>query len=243
MTKKSKEDRPVSIDNNLPFDKFIDKYAKREDVYFKCVSTSVCAITDAEAKAHSRPAYVIENLTLKVKNLSIGFKDRSIPDLFVFRNCTFITFGDIDATFITLEAETKAEFVDCSFNAADRTCFTVEPFGDLNITRSSSHTLLVQGLANSDIRIDSCDIVRFYAMSSENLHFVSKLPYNADIDQTTSVSISYVDEYPQHPVGSRPVLTVKNGTQTLRPHIEEDKGLRGRRGRFLRYGATGDKAF
>lgn len=212
LSKKHKEDRPVTIDNNLPFDKFIDKYAKREDVYFKSVSTAACATTETEKKALSRPAYVIENLTLKVKHLSIGFKDIYRPDTFVFRNCTFITVGDIDSNFITILSEKKAEFVDCSFNAADRTCFTVEPFGDLNITGSHSHTLLVQGLANSDIRIDDCDIVRFYAMSSENLHFVSKLPYNADIDQTTSVSISCVDEYPQHPVGSRPVLTVKNGT-------------------------------
>ena len=212
LSKKPKEDRPVTIDNNLPFDKFIDKYAKKEDVYFKNVTASVSAVSEPEKKANSRPAYVIENLTLKVKNLSIGLKDRYSPDTFVFRNCTFITFGDIDSSFITLEAEKKAEFVDCSFNAADRTCFIIEPFGDLNITRSYSQTLLVQGLANSDIRIDSCDIVRFYAMSSDNLHFVSKLPYNADIDQTSSVSISYVDEFPNHPVGSRPVFTVKNGT-------------------------------
>ena len=212
LSKKPKEDRPVTIDNNLPFDKFIEKYAKKEDVYFKNVTASVSAVSEPEKKANSRPAYVIENLTLKVKNLSIGFKDIYRPDTFVFRNCTFITFGDIDSSFITILAEKKAEFEDCSFNAADRTCFTVEPFGDLNITRSHSHTLLVQGLANSDIRIDSCDIVWFYAMSAENLHFVSDLPYNADIDQTSSVSISYVDEFPNHPVGSRPVFTVKNGT-------------------------------
>ena len=72
LSKKSKEDRPVTIDNNLPFDQFIDKYAKKEDVYFKNVTASVSAVSDAEAKANSRPAYVIENLTLKVKNLSIG---------------------------------------------------------------------------------------------------------------------------------------------------------------------------
>lgn len=212
LSKKSKEDRPVTIDNNLPFDKFIDKYAKREDVYFKPVTTAACALTEPEKKANSRPAYVIENLTLKFKDLSIGFKDIYRPDTFVFRNCTFITVGDIDSNFITILSEKKAEFVDCSFNADDRTCFIIEPFGDLNITRSHSQTLLVQGLANSDIRIDGCDITRFYAMSAENLHFVSDLPYNADIDQTSSVTISYVDEYPQHPKGSRPVFTVKNGT-------------------------------
>lgn len=212
LSKKSKEDRPVTIDNNLPFDKFIDKYAKKEDVYFKNVTASVSAVSETEKKANSRPAYVIENLTLKVKNLSIGLDDKSRPDAFVFRNCTFITVSDIDASFITLLAEKKAEFEDCSFEAADRTCFTVEPFGDLNITRSHAHTLLVQGQSNSDIRIDDCDIVQFFAMSSENLHFVSKLPYTTAIDQTTSVSVSNVDEYPEHPVGLYPTLTVKNGT-------------------------------
>ena len=211
-SKKSNEDLTVTIDNNLPFDKFIDRYAKREDVYFKSVSTSVCAITETEKKAHSRPAYVIENLTMKVKNLSIGLKDRSLPDTFIFRNCTFITTSDTDASFITLLAEKKAEFEDCSFNADDRTCFTVEPFGDLNITRSSSHTILAQGLANSDIRIDSCDIHTFFAMSAQNIHFVSKLPYTTAIDQTTSVTVSYVYEFPKHPTGSRPIFTVKNGT-------------------------------
>lgn len=212
LSKKPVEDRPVTIDNNLPFDKFIDKYAKKEDVYFKNVTASVSAVSETEKKANSRPAYVIENLTLKVKNLSIGFKNIYLPDTFVFRNCTFITISDIDASFITLLAEKKAEFEDCSFEAADRTCFTVEPFGDLNITRSRSHTLLVQGQSNSDIRIDDCDIVQFFAMSSENLHFVSKLPYTTAIDQTTSVSVSNVDEYPEHPVGLYPTLIVKNGT-------------------------------
>ena len=212
LSKKSKEDRPVTIDNNLPFDKFIDKYAKKEDVYFKNVTASVSAVSETEKKANSRPAFVVENLTLKVKNLSIGLDDKSRPDTFVFRNCTFITVSDIDSSFITLLAEKKAEFVDCSFEAADRTCFTVEPFGDLNITRSRSHTLLVQGQSNSDIRIDDCDIVQFFAMSSENLHFVSKLPYTVSIDQTTNISVSYVYEYPEHPVGLYPTLTVKNGT-------------------------------
>ena len=212
LSKKSKEDRPVTIDNNLPFDQFIDKYAKKEDVYFKNVTASVSAVSDAEAKANSRPAYVIENLTLKVKNLSIGLKDMYSPDTFVFRNCTFVTVHDIDSSFITLEAEKKAEFENCSFKAADRTCFTVEPFADLNITGSDAFTILVQGLANSDIRIADCDIANFLVMSAENLHFVSKLPYTATIDQTTSVSVSNVDEYPEHPNGSYPMLTVKNGT-------------------------------
>ena len=214
LSKKSNEDLTVTIDNNLPFDKFIDRYAKREDVYFKSVSSSVCAVTETEKKANSIPAYVVENLTLKVKNLSIGLKDKSLPDpfTFVFRNCTFITTSDIDSSFITVEAEKKAEFENCSFKAADRTCFTVYPFGDLNITKSDAHTLLVQGMSNSDIRIDDCDIHTFFAMSAENLHFVSKLPYTTAIDQTTSVSVSNVDEFPEHPTGSRPVFTVKNGT-------------------------------
>lgn len=212
LSKKSTEDRPVTIDNDFPFDQFIDKYAKREDVYFKSVYASVSAVSDAEAKANSRPAFVVENLTLKVKNLSIGLKDRYSPDTFIFRNCTFVAVSDLDSSFITLEAETKAEFEDCSFKAADRTCFTVEPFADLNITRSDAHTLLVQGRSNSDIRIADCDIFQFLVMSSENLHFVSKLPYTATIDQTTSVSVSNVDEYPKHPTGPYPTLTVKNGT-------------------------------
>lgn len=208
LSKKSKEDRPVTIDNNLPFDKFIEKYAKKDHVFFKNVSTSASAVTESAIKAFARPAYVIENLTLKANNLSIGLKDRNSPDTFVFRNCTFIT----DTSFITLEAEKKAEFVDCSFKANDRTCFTVEPFADLNITRSDARTLLVQGLANSDIRVDDCDIAQFLVMSSENLHFVSKLPYTATIDQTTSVSVSNVDESSEPPNGSYPMLTVKNGT-------------------------------
>lgn len=212
LSKKSKEDRPVTIDNNLPFDQFLDKYAKREDVYFKNVTASVSAVSDAEAKANSRPAFVIENLTLKVKNLSIGLNDRYQPDTFVFRNCTFVTVHDIDSSFITLESEKKAEFENCSFKAADRTCFTVEPFADLNITGSDAFTILVQGQSNSDIRIADCDIANFLVMSAENLHFVSKLPYTVSIDQTTNISVSYVYEYPEHPNGSYPTLTVKNGT-------------------------------
>lgn len=212
LSKKSKEDRPVTIDNNLPFDKFLEKYAKREDVYFKNVTASVSAVSDVEAKANSRPAFVVENLTLKVKNLSIGLNDRYQPDTFVFRNCTFVTVHDIDSSFITLETEKKAEFENCSFKAADRTCFTVEPFADLNITGSDAFTILVQGQSNSDIRIADCDIANFLVMSSENLHFVSKLPYTVSIDQTTNISVSYVYEYPEHPNGSYPTLTVKNGT-------------------------------
>ena len=207
LSKKSKEDRPVTIDNNLPFDQFIEKYAKKEDVYFKNVTASVSAVSDAEAKANSRPAYVVENLTLKVKNLSIGLKDRYLPDTFVFRNCTFVTVHDIDSSFITIEAEKKAEFENCSFKAADRTCFTVEPFADLNITGSDAFTILVQGQSDSDIRIADCDIANFLVMSAENLHFVSKLPYTVSIDKTTNISVSYVYEYPEHPVGSSPSLT------------------------------------
>ena len=201
LSKKSKEDRPVTIDNNLPFDQFIDKYAKKEDVYFKNVTASVSAVSDAEAKANSRPAYVVENLTLKVKNLSIGLKDRYSPDTFVFRNCTFVTVHDIDSSFITIEAEKKAEFENCSFKAADRTCFTVAPFADLHLTGS-----------DSDIRIADCDCANCLVMSAENLHFVSKLPYTVSIDKTTNISVSYVYEYPEHPNGSYPTLTVKNGT-------------------------------
>lgn len=218
-----KEDRPVTIDNNLPFDKFVDKYAKREDVYFKRVSASVSAVSDAEAKANSRPAFIIENLTMKVKNLSIGLKDRSRPDTFVFRNCTFVTVSDNDSSFITLEAEKKAEFVNCSFKAADRTCFTVEPFADLNLSSSKAGTILVQGQSNSDIRVDDCDIVQFLVMSSTNLHFVSRLPYTASIDQTTSVSVSGVHEEPtEHPAGYYTTLTVKNGTNGSFAHISID---------------------
>ena len=210
--KLSKEDRPVAIDNNLPFDKFIKKYARREDVYFKHVSASVNAVTEAARKAHARPAYVIENLALKVDRLAIGLDDRSLPDTFVFRNCTFLTPSDTDTSFIALLAMNKAEFVNCSFKATGRTCFTVEPYGDLNLTGSDAHTLLVQGQSDSDVRIDYCDISQFFAASAENLHFVSKLPYTASIDQTTSVSVSYVDEYPEHPAGSWPSFVVKNGT-------------------------------
>jgi len=213
LSKKSKEDRPVTIDNNLPFDQFIEKYAKREDVYFKNVTASVSAVSDAESKANSRPAFVIENLTLKVKNLSIGLKDRYLPDTFVFRNCTFVTTPDSDASFITVEAEKKVEFENCSFKAADRTCFTVEPFADINLTRSDAFTILVLGQSDSDVRVDDCDILQFRVMSSTNLHFVSKLPYNADIDQTTHVSVSFVHEDLEHPPsGSYHMLIVKNGT-------------------------------
>jgi len=217
---KPKEDRPVTIDNNLPFDQFIDKYAKRETVYFKCVSASVSAVSDAEAKANSRPAFVVENLTVKVNKLSIGLKNRSRTDTFVFRNCTFIAISDLGSAFITLEAEKKAEFVNCSFKAADRTCFTVEPFADLNITRSNAQTILVQGRSNSDIRVDDCDIAQFFAMSAEHLHFVSKLPFDTSIDQTTSVSVSCVnEESTEHPAGYYQTLTVKNGTNGSFAHI------------------------
>ena len=220
LSKKPKEDRTVTIDNNLPFDQFIERYARIDSVYFKCVLASVSAVSEAEAKANSRPAFVVENLTVKVKNLSVGLTDRSRPDTFVFRNCTFFT---TDSSFITVEAEKKVEFENCSFKATDRTCFTVYPFGDLNITRSKAGTILVQGQSNSDVRVDDCDIVQFYVMSSTNLHFVSRLPYTASIDQTTSVSVSNVDEDLEHPpTGSYPDLVVKNGTNGSFAHINID---------------------
>ena len=223
LSKKPTEDRPVTIDNNLPFDKFLERYAKIDNVYFKYVTASVSAVSEAEAKANSRPAFVVENLTVKVKKLSIGLTDKSKPDTFVFRNCTFVTTPDTDASFITLEAETKAEFENCQFKAADRTCFTLEPFADLNLTRSKAETILVQGLSNSDVRVDDCDIVTFLVMSSTNLHFVSRLPYTASIDQTTSVTVSYVHEDLEHPPsGSYPALVVKNGTNGSFAHINID---------------------
>jgi len=213
MTKKktdTKEDSAVLLDDSLPFDTFLKKHARVDSFLFQEESWRSGEVPKGLAKAYTLPAFIVENLTLMSNDIRIEPGDKSRP--VVFRNCTFRPVLNKCTTFVRIAEERKAEFVDCRFEAPHRTCFTVESGADLNLTRSKTEsTILVEGMGNSDVRVDDCDIFNFLVMSVYRINFVSRLPYSVDIEQASYVQVSDVDESDPRFESAHPCLSVWNG--------------------------------